>query len=254
MSFILDALKKSENARQRQIGPAMAELPRRRYQSDRPWWALVVAGLLLVNVGVLILVLARNRNEIEPVATAAAAPVALGSGAQAARQLPPDSPTALPARGPLPTTQYEQAPVQAAPRSVSSLADEAMPGELGGDGALLEGASAAPPVVRPIQAPAVAPLSAAAPAARAPAARGSNVEIGEMLPTVDELAAGGRTFPPMRLDIHAFSETPAERFVFVNMRKYSEGQVLQEGPSIERITAEGVILNQQGLRFMLQRQ
>src|SRR5688572_23667192 len=125
MSFILDALKKSENARQRQIGPGRAELPRRRYQSDRPWWAFGVAGLLLVNVGVLILVLARNRDEIQPVAAATAAPIA--SGNSVATPSPP------------PMTQFEQTPLQAAPRApnVSSLADEAaIPAELDGDGAL----------------------------------------------------------------------------------------------------------------------
>ena len=50
MSFILDALKKSEAERQRQAGPALLEMrvvaPRRRW----PLWALVVGVLLVVNV------------------------------------------------------------------------------------------------------------------------------------------------------------------------------------------------------------
>ena len=58
----------------------------------------------------------------------------------------------------------------------------------------------------------------------------------------------------MRLDIHVYSHNPAERFVFVNMRKYVEGQVLTEGPTVERITPEGAVLNQRGLRFLLPRQ
>src|SRR5689334_14256483 len=62
MSFILDALKKSENARQRQIGPAMAELPRRRRQSERPPWLWPVVALLVVNIGVLALVLLRKQG------------------------------------------------------------------------------------------------------------------------------------------------------------------------------------------------
>ena len=75
-----------------------------------------------------------------------------------------------------------------------------------------------------------------------------------MLPTVRDLAAGGTTLPDLHLDIHVHSPTPAERFVFVNMRKYIEGQSLSEGPTIERITSDGVILNHQGLRFLLPRQ
>ena len=50
MSFILDALKKSEAERQRQAGPALLEMrvvaPQRRW----PLWALVVGVLLVVNV------------------------------------------------------------------------------------------------------------------------------------------------------------------------------------------------------------
>ena len=53
MSFILDALKKSEAERQRQAGPALLEMrvvaPRRRW----PLWALVVGVLLIVNVLIL---------------------------------------------------------------------------------------------------------------------------------------------------------------------------------------------------------
>ena len=252
MSFILEALKKSENARQRQIGPSRTELPRRRTQSERPWWAFLVAGLLLVNVGILTLVLTRKKSDIEPVTSAAAAV----NNAPAA--LPVDSPVSLQARIPL---EQDEPQLPSRGRAGGSLAEEAsLPNELDGDGSLQDIGQAmlqAPPVaeqpaVRPIQAPAVTPLASAPPLPAAAPAR--NASPAEVLPTVDELAASGRTFPPMRLDIHVYGDTPAERFVFVNMRKYGEGQALQEGPQIERITVEGVILNQQGLRFILPRQ
>jgi len=47
---------------------------------------------------------------------------------------------------------------------------------------------------------------------------------------------------------------PAERFVFVNMRKYVEGQTLAEGPTLEEITTDGVVLNHRGTRFLLPKQ
>jgi general secretion pathway protein B len=59
--------------------------------------------------------------------------------------------------------------------------------------------------------------------------------------------------PHMHLDIHVFSENPAERFVFINMRRYDEGQVTQEGPRIERIARDGVVMDYQGQRFFLPR-
>jgi general secretion pathway protein B len=102
-------------------------------------------------------------------------------------------------------------------------------------------------LVRPIEAPAVAPATIP-PQAAAQAAQ------DEVLPTQMDLAAGGTSLPEMHLDIHVYSAKPADRFVFVNMRKYTEGQALKEGPTLERITPDGAILNQHGLRFLLPRQ
>jgi general secretion pathway protein B len=263
MSFILDALKKSENARQRQIGPAMAELPRRRRQSERPIWAFVVVALLLVNIGVLGLVLARKKgSDVQPVSAAAAM-----AANPAMQQLPPELPAALPARPPI-QYQTEQLPAQNAPANgnagmTSSLAEESgtpsdSAGDLAGDSDLAAAVAAAEAEVArergaaPIQAPSVAPLGSTGAGA---STRNSlpAVQQGELLPSIEELAATGRSFPSMRLDIHSFADKPADRFVFVNMRKYGEGQTLQEGPAVERITEEGVVLNQQGLRFLLPR-
>ena len=52
MSFILDALRKSEIERQRQSGPSMAEFPLARDDRRLPI-ALIVIGLLLAVVGVV---------------------------------------------------------------------------------------------------------------------------------------------------------------------------------------------------------
>jgi general secretion pathway protein B len=71
---------------------------------------------------------------------------------------------------------------------------------------------------------------------------------------MNDLSASGTSLPELHLDIHVNSQNPGERFVFVNMRKYLEGETLKEGPSVERITADGVVLNQRGLRFLLPRQ
>ena len=53
MSFILDALKKSESERQRQAGPALLEMRIVRPARRLPIWALVVGVLLIISVGVL---------------------------------------------------------------------------------------------------------------------------------------------------------------------------------------------------------
>ncbi|MEN8763519.1 MAG: general secretion pathway protein GspB [Thiogranum sp.] len=58
----------------------------------------------------------------------------------------------------------------------------------------------------------------------------------------------------LRLDVHVFSDQPQKSFVLINMRKYREGEKLQEGPQLDEITAEGVILSFNGQRFRLQAQ
>lgn len=268
MSFILDALKKSENERQRNTGPSLADVRVIRKQSERPWWVVAVAALLVVNLGVLAVVLMRD-GDAKPAQPAQAAPVQSAPPPQAA---PQQSYNAQPA--PAPAQQYQQPPPpqqqnyqQTVPTdpSVRSLADEASgygedypqdPGShLSGAATVPEG----PPMVRQIQPPAVQPLPSGAvfEARQAPnvsAPRGGALVGNETLPTFEDLASSGTNLPDLHLDIHVNSQKPNERFVFVNMRKYLEGEVLKEGPTVERIIPDGVILNQRGLRFLLPRQ
>ena len=77
----------------------------------------------------------------------------------------------------------------------------------------------------------------------------------EVLPTINEISlTGAQALPELHLDVHVFATKAADRFVYINMRKYHEGATLQEGPTIERIRRDGVILSYQGLRFVLPRQ
>lgn len=250
MSFILDALKKSENERQRQAGPSLADVRVIRRNVERPWWIVGVAALLVLNLGVLLVVLIRDGDAqptAQPVQSAAAAQPQTYSA-------PPPAQTYRPE--PEPAEDYE--PPVATDPSVRSLAEEAGVYEdpyareptLAGASAVPEG----PPKVRRIDPPTVAPLpQRAALEARTNANTGTPASY-EVLPTANDITASGTNLPEMHLDIHVHSPNASERFVFVNMRKYLEGQTLKEGPSVERITADGVILNQRGLRFLLPRQ
>jgi general secretion pathway protein B len=78
---------------------------------------------------------------------------------------------------------------------------------------------------------------------------------GEVLPTINEInLTGSQALPELHLDVHVYATKPADRFVYINMRKYHEGNTLPEGPVIERIRRDGVVLSYRGLRFMLPRQ
>jgi len=251
MSFILDALKKSENERQRQVGPSLADVQVSQRRTNKPWWAVAVGALLVLNLGVLLVVLMRDgdaKSSSPPAARAdAAANTAATGDARAGNQVPlPASASRMPRGNPPAAASTNPA--------VHSLADEAGGYEPGvapeADPQLSSAATVpeGPPMVRPIEAPAVAP-AAVQPSPQAQAAQDQ-----EMLPTSASLMASGTALPDMHLDIHVYAPKPADRFVFVNMRKYTEGQALKEGPTLERITPEGAVLNHRGLRFLLPRQ
>jgi general secretion pathway protein B len=267
MSFILDALKKSENERQRDIGPSLADVRIVRKSAERPWWVVAVAALLVVNLGVLLVVLMRNGDAKPAQPTQAAPAPQQNSSPPPQRAAPQQNYNAAPAPAPQyqqpPQPNYQQQTVPTDP-SVRSLADEASgygegypqdQAHLAGAGTVPEG----PPMVRQIEPPAVAPLPSGAvfearQAVNVQAPRGGALVGNETLPTFEDLVSSGTNLPELHLDIHVNSPKPAERFVFVNMRKYLEGEALKEGPTVERITGEGVILNQRGMRFLLPRQ
>lgn len=275
MSFILDALKKSENERQQQIGPSLADVRVIRKNPERPWWVFAVAALLVVNLGVLLVVLMRD-GDAKPAQPAQAQTAPQQNYAPAPQQqaAPQQYYNAAPApaqqqyqyqQQQLPPQQNYQQTVPTDP-SVRSLADEASgygegypedPSHLAGAGAVPEG----PPMVRQIEPPAVAPLPSGAvfearqaASANVQAPRGGALVGNETMPTFEDLVSSGTNLPELHLDIHVNSPKPSERFVFVNMRKYLEGEAIKEGPTVERITADGVILNQRGMRFLLPRQ
>ncbi len=160
MSFILDALKKSENERQRQVGPSLADVQVSQRRINKPWWAVTVGALLVVNLGVLIVVLMRDGDARSNTPQAAAESSTANTSAidtRAGTQVPlPASASRMPRGNPT---------LNAPTSSGRSLADEAGSGEAGvvldSDPQLSAAANVpeGPPLVRPIDAPAVAPAA-----------------------------------------------------------------------------------------------
>jgi general secretion pathway protein B len=244
MSFILDALKKSESDRQRQVSPALFEVkvaaPRRKF----PLWAAGLAVLLGVNALILVFVLMRRPEA--PVAQVPAAAPAIATPNATTTGAPPGMVT-VPATVTLPTTV--NIPINSAPTvNVNSATPD--PGVLGpsstpplAEEPLLQGHE---PAVPPDYdsgdyRPAITPAQAGAIAA----ARRNG------LPTVDEVLAQGNPLPDLRLDLHVYATNPAERFVFINMRKLREGEALPEGVRVDEITPDGVELSYRGKQFAL---
>jgi hypothetical protein len=80
MSFILDALKKSESDQQRQSGPALFEVRVAPPKSPFPVWAIAIVALLVVNMIIVGWMLLRRGSHSEDT-TAANTPSAAGTAA-----------------------------------------------------------------------------------------------------------------------------------------------------------------------------
>jgi len=263
MSFILDALRKSEHERQRQTGPALVEAAVAAPKPSPNRWATAAIGLLVVNlvaIGVLLLMKARDEPTASADAAAVAAP-ATNSGATAAA---PAAAIAAPSAQASVTQTLPEPPV-AAP---APMLQPAEPPATGTRNRLeLEMSGYTPPMDPEAAAAAATPPPG--PAAVAPVQRGSVVyqslpEAGPAathaarpshaseLPRADEMTARG-ALPELRLELHVWSTKPQERFVFVNGRRYREGDATDAGATIEEITRDGVIMNSGGNRFLLSR-
>jgi general secretion pathway protein B len=71
------------------------------------------------------------------------------------------------------------------------------------------------------------------------------------LPSRDDAVANGSQIPDLRLDLHVYDANPANRFVFINMRKLRQGESLPDGVRVDQITPTGAELTFRGQRFTL---
>jgi general secretion pathway protein B len=267
MSFILDALRKSEHERQRQTGPALVEVAVAAPKPKPNRWASAAIALLVVNlVAIGVLLILKAKDEPSSAATDPAAAATAPAEPQAAVSSAPAATAPAPAAQASISQALPQPPV-AAPPPVLRPAETPAAGtrnpledEVSGLAPAMEQeaalAAAAPPpgpaAVTPSRRGSVVyqslPEAGLAPAdAPAPTAATSN------LPRADDMTARG-ALPELRLELHVWSSKPQERFVFVNGRRYREGDATAEGATVEEITREGVILNSGGNRFLLSRE
>ncbi len=70
----------------------------------------------------------------------------------------------------------------------------------------------------------------------------------------DMAVVPGVSLPELRLDLHVYAANPADRFALINMKKMHEGDSPAQGVRVESITPDGVILSQNGSKFLLPRE
>lgn len=217
MSYILDALKRSEQERERaevpmQTAVALGSAPA---EPRRGWSAPVAALIVAVNLAVLGWLGWQRLGEEQSAAPTAAAPVVTARSNSSLAHL---------------AGSDRNAPILSAPASAAA---EAAPAN-------------APVALQPIPQTAPAVTVAAAPLQPTPAPSAAEAPLLAQLPE-----GVRRSVPPLNVGVHVFSEQAANRFVLVDMKRFGEGSELPNGLRIERITPRGLVLNHQGQRFQL---
>jgi len=274
MSFILDALKKSESDRQRQSGPALYEVKVAAPRSQLPYWAIGLIVLLGINLVIVAWALLRRPSHEPDTPTVASANV------------PAPAPAAAPAPPPA-ATAYTPPPPPAAPQAPASAPPNQGPSTFiaGGQGPAAPRASAGTSPAAYSDLPPEEDSTGGADRAGNPqaASRAAQAAAGEATPNPDDYApatepgkapslgfhvtrgtaegvplysqvSSGAGIPELRLDMHAYDANPQKRFVLINMKKEREGDLLPDGTTrVDTITQDGVVLDHQGTKFLLPR-
>lgn len=239
MSFILDALKKSEAERQRQAGPALLEMRIMRPPRRLPLWAVAVGVLLIVCVIVLGWLAWRPAAGTTGAAPAANAAPPASAAYVTAPAAPPEvlaAPRTNSPAGTIAATGTNEAPGEPAPPSLQRPAATAASGGIepeSGEGDAARNAADLEPAVTP-------------------AAGTTRIDNGSgNLHSYAELSG---QLPELRLDLHVYAANPPDRYAFINMHKVREGDVTAEGLQVKEITRDGVVLDYRGTEFLLGRQ
>jgi general secretion pathway protein B len=213
MSYILDALKKSDQQRQRGATPTLQAAQITVAAPKRPMF--IYYGLLaavLLGAGIMIGWLQPWQPEQPPFETeltATKSPISISQQAAPAPLLaPPEMPGALKPNNPV--LASAGTPVAAAPIPDKSMPDETMP-----KSASLAGV----------------------------AQEQKTVPFNELpIPIQQEI-------PVMTVQLHSYSSNPSERLVYINSIRLREGEPLMLGLKLEQITPDGMIFSYKGYRF-----
>jgi len=220
MSFILDALKKSESDRQEQADTEFATVPSSPAAPAAPRWLWVLGSLLIINVIVLLGIMLKPDAPL--MNEAATNQPAVGAASAATI-------TAVDATPPANTPTTESASFS----DQLAVARQNQPAR-------------ARPVPQPVTAANITPTVSV---------KNLRQTSFAILPSLTELRMNGTLqLPDLHVDIHVYSDVQSERFVFINMNKYKENSSLDEGPVLKEITSDGVILEHNGIAFILPRE
>jgi len=225
MSYILDALRKSDQQRQRGSTPTLLTVQSTPTNPSRPRYLLNgVIAAALISAGILVGWLQPWQNKhAEPVASS---PAASGS----TRDLAPPFYGSAESQPPTAAVEAENPPTR-----VTLTPQEP---------AFADDSSASPKPAPGTQSAATGRLPVTSGAtAKASDEAEKVMALNDLPPTIR------REIPAIAIMFHAYSSDPAERRVMINGNMAKEGEALADGLGLQQITPDGVILVYKGYRF-----
>ncbi|MEK7736188.1 MAG: general secretion pathway protein GspB [Pseudomonadota bacterium] len=238
MSFILDALRKSDQQRQRSGAPTLmtAQVPLAQPKPFLWWWYGILAAVL---IGAGILIGWMQQWQAEPAVSAipsdagrplqssaqkftpAPLPAMPETSGKQDLQQPLREPTMVTQTPPLPVVAPRDMPLKPATQSPQSVVV----------------------AIRPRVTTAPAPEQQAAPGPGEAPSAAAAITLAELPPALQQ------EIPKLAILAHSYSSRPKERFVFINDQMWREAEYPWPGLKLEQITPEGMVFSYKGYRF-----
>jgi hypothetical protein len=250
MSYILDALKKASEQRG-ESAPGFRRFvssPPVPGQNRRAWAWRGVLAVCAAAVGAIAFVAVRTAPDVI-VTAPPRTPVVAHAPADAPH--PPTEAPRAPTESPRAPAEAPRAPVAASPppRVVAPLIS-------------IPRAETPPRATPAKRLPAVAvtpprshaPVAVTPPPSHPPVAPPMQVPASSPMPVPSAppvLVPAASVDPKLKLEVLVYSDVASERMVFINGRKYVQGDTVAERARVEEIHPDGVVLSEQGRRFTL---
>jgi general secretion pathway protein B len=253
MSYILEALKKAD--RERTVGnvPDLDTVHDRDVPAGRrkTAWYWILGTLVVVN-GVLFSLLLLPDHGADDGSGPASTDARPNSGIdQPAAAVDRDRARHRAAPKPYPRPQVRAyTPPAAKPDRVAAPAAQPVtpapvPSRATETGPPATASAAVSGQAAPVTSPVAASASPQADTSQPPA------EAGGGIPYWDDLSLEFRSgFTVPRIDVHVYDTNPELRFILADLKKYREGDRLENGAMLEKITPEGILLSFRGTRFI----
>lgn len=218
MSYILDALKKSEQQRRRGMAPTLREAPMQSASTTGAysWLYVLVAAILLVGGGVIGALRPWQEEVVQPATSSPMEKDFVGHAGVSSAVIATEM-ALEPVKSELLASQVPKGVVP-----LGETVDKTNNTMLNSSAAI------------------VSPHTD-----RYFSAKSADMQYSD-LP-----AAIKQELPPLTIQMHAYSEVPDDRLVSVNSHLVHEGGEIQAGLVVERITSGGMILKYKGYKFQL---